>query len=237
MAKDTQSTPNFYAIIPADVRYSSVLGSSEKLMYGEISALCNKEGFCWATNGYFSKLYGKDSTTISRWIKNLVDAGFISYTLGLGNSRKIYLTPLGKNAMRSLQKDGEGHGKNGVNNSIGITKTNKVAGTSPASSPSKEKEDSPIIDFKEELERLQTSPRRDLQVVGLFMEFRKARLQKTIMKKAQLSLFIKRHLRAAGMIVKAEYTDDQIIEFFETVNKKNKDIDWTIETVIKEITK
>lgn len=236
----TKENPSYYSILPADVRYCKKLGGNEKVLYSEITALCNKEGYCWATNSYFAKLYGKDTDTISRWVGSLVKLGFIRFELGLGNSRKIYITnlsrPIPKNTDRSPQKYSDPIPKNTANNTIVNTKENTIAGTSPASA-SKERENSPIIDFKEEMERLQGSPRRDLQVVGLYMEFRKVTLQKTIHNKAQLSLFIKRHLKSANQIVKAEYTDDQIVEFFEETNKKMKDIDWTIESVIKVITK
>lgn len=70
--------PSYYAIIPAFVRYDERLSSSEKLMYGELTCLTNKLGYCYATNGYFAKLYGKDVSTISRWVKNLEGCGYIS---------------------------------------------------------------------------------------------------------------------------------------------------------------
>ena len=67
----------YYAVIPADVRYNNKLKANEKLMYGEISALSNQEGYCFATNRYFGELYGKDNSTISRWISNLEKQGYI----------------------------------------------------------------------------------------------------------------------------------------------------------------
>jgi hypothetical protein len=75
--------PTYYAIIPANVRYSTKLTSSEKLLYGEITSLCNSTGKCFATNDYFAKLYSKDKVTISRWIKSLISEGFISASYDL----------------------------------------------------------------------------------------------------------------------------------------------------------
>jgi len=48
------------------------------LLYGEISALCNKEGYCWAGNNYFAELYQANEKTIRNWIGSLKDAGYIS---------------------------------------------------------------------------------------------------------------------------------------------------------------
>lgn len=69
--------PNYYAIIPANVRYDKDLPANAKLLYGEITALCNKNGCCWATNEYFANLYCVSKTTISLLIKKLVDKGYI----------------------------------------------------------------------------------------------------------------------------------------------------------------
>lgn len=75
--KDEIEKPSYYSIIPASVRYDQDLKANEKLLYSEITVLCNKQGICYASNNYFSKLYGVDKMTISRWIKNLREKGYI----------------------------------------------------------------------------------------------------------------------------------------------------------------
>lgn len=73
--------PNYFAIIPANVRYNKNLRDKAKLLYGEITALCNKEGVCWAKNEYFADLYDVTKTTVSTLIKNLIDNGYIKSKL------------------------------------------------------------------------------------------------------------------------------------------------------------
>jgi len=68
----------YYAIIPANVRYDESLTPNAKLLYGEITALCNEKGYCWATNGYFEELYNVSKVSISKWIGSLKDAGYVS---------------------------------------------------------------------------------------------------------------------------------------------------------------
>ncbi len=72
-----KENPNYYAIIPANVRYDKELPDKAKLLYGEIIALSDKEGYCWATNNYFANLYGVSKMTISRLIKQLANKKYI----------------------------------------------------------------------------------------------------------------------------------------------------------------
>lgn len=69
--------PNYYAIIPASVRYDKNLLKGSTLLYGEITALSNKKGFCWASDSYFAELYGVDKRSIQRWLSSLEDNGYI----------------------------------------------------------------------------------------------------------------------------------------------------------------
>lgn len=93
-----EEKPNYYAVIPAKVRYDLDLKDKAKLLYGEISALCNMYGYCDAGNKYFSNLYEVDTSTISRLLKNLSDKGYIKTSLKYKNNSKeiekryIYIT-------------------------------------------------------------------------------------------------------------------------------------------------
>lgn len=69
--RHTMDIPNYYAIIPAKIRYDKELMANAKLLYGEITALCNDKGICWARNEYFADLYDVSNETISRWISQL----------------------------------------------------------------------------------------------------------------------------------------------------------------------
>ncbi len=73
--------PNYYAVIPANVRYDKNLTANAKLLYGEISALAQKDGVCYATNKYFAELYNVSQVSISKWINSLVDKKYINFKI------------------------------------------------------------------------------------------------------------------------------------------------------------
>lgn len=81
---------SYYAIIPSNVRYDKDLAPSAKLLYGEITALCNEKGYCWASNQYFAELYGVSVLSIKRWVNSLVTKGYVYRTLTYKpNSKEI----------------------------------------------------------------------------------------------------------------------------------------------------
>lgn len=80
--------PNYYAIIPADIRYDKSLKDKAKFLYAEITALCNKDGYCFASNKYFSDLYGVRKETISRLLNELKSKGYIDIKLEYDENTK-----------------------------------------------------------------------------------------------------------------------------------------------------
>ena len=73
--------PNYYAIIPAEVRYSKDLTPNAKLLYAEITALCNMNGKCTASTEYFCRLYEVSRGAVQNWLKMLDDNGYIKRTV------------------------------------------------------------------------------------------------------------------------------------------------------------
>ena len=69
--------PNYYAVIPAEVRYSKNLTPNAKLLYAEITALCNMNGKCTASTQYFCRLYEVSRGAVQNWLKMLDDNGYI----------------------------------------------------------------------------------------------------------------------------------------------------------------
>ena len=79
---------NYYAIIPATVRYDSNLKPAEKLLYGEITALTNAKGYCYASNRYFANLYNVTLDTVSQWISHLEKLKYITIEM-IRDSKKV----------------------------------------------------------------------------------------------------------------------------------------------------
>lgn len=83
-----ENKPNYFSAIPATVRYDNRLCPHAVLLFGEITALCNVEGFCCETNNYFATLYKVGKKSVSRWIKQLVDYGYIKSVIEYGKDTK-----------------------------------------------------------------------------------------------------------------------------------------------------
>lgn len=216
----------YYAIIPASVRYSRKLCANAKLLYGEITALASREGFCWSTNKYFADLYGVTSTSVSKWVSQLVKAGFVRVEIISEFQRKIYLNEgLGvlTKVKGGINKRERGVLTKGKDNKT-LNNTINIAEASPSA-----------FSLKEEIEKMENDSRRDLNLIGFYAQERLSTLSGKIKNKAQLSAFIRRHLQAAGKL--KVYNDDQVVKATDAVRQKYRDIDWTLETVLKELTK
>lgn len=104
---------SYYAIIPANVRYDKDLTDGAKLLYGEITALCNEKGFCWASDTYFMDLYKVSRSTVQRWFSQLENKGYIKRVIKYKDGTKeieqryTYLcdNPMPKNETTPMPKN------------------------------------------------------------------------------------------------------------------------------------
>ena len=127
----------YYAIIPANVRYDKDLAPNAKLLYGEITALCNEKGYCWASNQYFAELYGVSVLSIKRWVNSLVAKGYVYRTLtykpnskevdkrilSIDGGIKIDTTSVQECYDPSIKKDTSSSIKNDTDNNTSINNT------------------------------------------------------------------------------------------------------------------
>lgn len=149
-----ENKPTYYAVLTADVRYNKDLSSNAKLLYAEITALTQSTGKCWASDTYFSSLYGVTVRTIQRWLRELEKNNHIKrevvYKEDSKEVEKRYITinnmVVTEMSWGYRQKCHGGTDKSVVDNttSINTTSTNKVH-----MSNSKEK-----IPYKEIIEHL-----------------------------------------------------------------------------------
>ena len=128
---------SYYAIIPANVRYDKDLAPNAKLLYGEITALCNEKGYCWASNQYFAELYGVSILSIKRWVNSLVTKGYVYRTLtykpnskevdkrilSIDSGIKIDTTSVQKCYDPSIKNDTSSSIKNDTDNNTSINNT------------------------------------------------------------------------------------------------------------------
>ena len=66
-------SPSYWSILTAEVRYNAKLTDFEKVLFSDITALTNKNGYCTASNAYFSRVFKKTIRSISMSIKHLIE--------------------------------------------------------------------------------------------------------------------------------------------------------------------
>ncbi|EKQ23532.1 hypothetical protein LCAUW1_0844 [Lacticaseibacillus paracasei] len=127
--------PGYYAILPPDVRYDKQLPQGAKLLYSEITALSNKNGYCWASNDYFAKLYSVSIGTIKSWLKCLEDNSYIRRVIKYKSGSKeveqrfISLAPRSENLPPSVRKLTHPRSENCPENNTSINKNIRASST------------------------------------------------------------------------------------------------------------
>lgn len=138
---------------------------------------------------------------------------------------------------------------NTSNNNTSIYSEDKSSDSLPPKkkNPPKKKEPKPVIDFtpellEEELEKMEQKENSHLDIIASFIREKKIRIENS----KQLGLLIKRHCSAASQLSGA-YSNKVIFKAMEKLQKDyekevergkiGSPVDWTLETVIKVLTK
>lgn len=87
--------PGFWSVIPAAVMFDKSLRPNEKLLYGIISAMANRKGYCYTTNATLGRWMDASPDTVSKWVGHLAKRGFVTVQIDSAGEnadrRKIYL--------------------------------------------------------------------------------------------------------------------------------------------------
>jgi DNA-binding MarR family transcriptional regulator len=93
--KKYRRTEGFYCVIPVYIIQNPNLSAEAKILYGELSALVNKYGYCYATNKYLAERLGKTARSIQYTLNQLKKRKLIEIEVEkdkTGTRRKIWLT-------------------------------------------------------------------------------------------------------------------------------------------------
>lgn len=204
--------PNYYAIIPANVRYDENLSANTKLMYGEITALSNKHGYCFASNKYFSNLYGVSITSISTWINQLKQNGYIIIEMVYENPQKITQRRITITTNRGIKENfNRGIKENFKDNSIDYNNTINSIYSDSDESPKKVLTH-PIMDYWNSLETTRKHLKADSKVYKTAIRYLKQLNTGTFGK--MVTLKVEQKLSSTDRIKK--WTNDEIKQVLDT---------------------
>jgi len=87
-------TSGYFAVIPHAVLEDEKLTATDKILYGEISALVNKVGYCYASNRHFQDTLKCSKKTINSGLASLTYRKYIRVDIEKnenGTFRKIWI--------------------------------------------------------------------------------------------------------------------------------------------------
>ncbi len=99
-----KGNPNFYAVMEAGVRYDENISHFAKVLYAEINALSNKDGYCHANNKYFEDRFKMTHQTISATLTQLEKYGHIKIANRTGEGKRKLIPARRKTAGEVQEK-------------------------------------------------------------------------------------------------------------------------------------
>ena len=238
--KDESGDKKYFTIVPNIILNHST--ANAQALYLQLKRLAGENGIACCGQRYLKKQLGMAHNTIKREFGYLLEKGWIKYAGeqevmtdgGMQKMKSYKIVDLWQLNIKEYQNQhtlaikGYQNEHRGVSNEArrGVKISTKeelnnikniVASDTPYS-------------LKEEIKKLEDSPRRDLNIVALYFEHRKPDLQN----REQYEIALKRHLKPAGVL--KNFTDTQILKALDYAKKEYKEM-WTIETLEKILTK
>lgn len=87
--------PHYFAVVPMEVLERKDLNANAKLLYGEITGLTRRNGYCMATDKYIADRIGLSKKSIQKLMQELAEKDLIrreTTKTAKGTYRRIYLT-------------------------------------------------------------------------------------------------------------------------------------------------
>lgn len=97
---------SYFAILPANIRYDKSLKPLAKLLYAEITALCNDKGYCIPPPNYFTDFCEETSDKVTLYIKQLKENGYINIIYdSKSGDRRIYINNVPTKPIQAPQEE------------------------------------------------------------------------------------------------------------------------------------
>ena len=176
---------------------------------------------------------------LTKGIKNLVEIGLVIKTeSSKGNYYQINLdVDLKDIAVRLSNQFGNQTESSSATEPKVVRLPNTQKKVSKQSTKLSAVADERAFDLKEEIQILDQSPRRDMIIIGGYLDYVFDRVRENITTRPQFNSFIRANLKIAKELSDAGYTDSQLGKAFDSVRRKYEGkIDWKLSTVHKELT-
>ncbi len=213
----------------------------DQALYWQMKRYAGEQGVCYATQETLMKKMGVGKHSFRKSLKYLISRGWVEYagtikgkthpvkTYKIKDIWKINILEyeeIGAKSAVSLKDRGQIGSKIGARLAVEEESVKEEIHTAKDS-----EELLPGWDFKEYLKGMEQNKQRPLQLIAKYFKKRGVAFET----KKQAEVAIRRHLRAANQL--KEFSNKQIKWAVDSVEEKYPNIAWTLETLVKELTK
>lgn len=222
--------------------------SEMQSIYFWICDHADENGVCFPSRKTLANESGSNIRTVDKYLTQLVEEGFLAkffrkkegtneQTSNLYQIMVIEEDPVSKTALPSVKNSTTPSVKNSTLTKPIINRThlNKKA---TAFSPYGKKGSMEAIILAQEQKRMMADEekgKRAHAIIGAFISYKMDTLKNNIRTKGQLYEFWQRHIKTANKL--KVWDDDQLERAFEKADKEYQKIEWSLEALLKYLTK